>query len=128
MNILKIVLFFAVFVTAAFSAPAINRTITFTQPDGTRFKGHLKGDSSFHWIESNGDIVVYNPQDKYYYKAIADKEKGLIITTQKAINKSNEYMKNSLNAVNRIKKEISQSDRESLYILYKKSKTINHPR
>jgi len=128
MNFLKIVLFTAVFITAAFGAPAINRTITFTQPDGTHFSGNLKGDSSFHWIESNGDVVVYNPKDKYYYKAIVDKEKGLIITTQKPTAKLKERMKNSLNAVNGITKEISQTDRESLFILYKKSKTINHPR
>ncbi|WP_457743178.1 hypothetical protein [Sulfurimonas sp.] len=64
MNILKIVLLAAFLATAAFSASAINRTIILTQPDGSHFSGHLKGDSSFHWIESDGDVVVYNPTDR----------------------------------------------------------------
>ena len=53
------------------AAPAFNRATNFTQPDGSHFKGELKGDEYLHWIEAeSGDIVIYNTQTKRYEDAL----------------------------------------------------------
>jgi len=108
------------------AGPAITGTRTFTQPDGTTFEGVLKGDSSFHWIESDGNAVVYNPEDKFYYKATIDKDKGLIPTKEKPAVK----VKNMSSALGQVKKshEVSKEDKKSLKELHKKSKVGNYPR
>lgn len=123
----KIIFLFLILLSSILLAgPAITGTKTFTQPDGTTFEGVLKGDSSFHWIESNGDAVVYNPKDKFYYKATIDKDKGLIPTNQKPDVK----VKNMSSALGEVKKnhEVSKEDKESLKELHKKSKVGNYPR
>jgi len=73
---MKTLLLTLLFTYTLFGAPAIHRELTFTQPDGTTFKGYLKGDSALHWIESDGELIVYNPKDKAYYKAVIDEQKG----------------------------------------------------
>ena len=105
---------------------AISGARTFTQPDGTKFEGVLKGDASFHWIESSGNIVIYNPKDKFYYKAVIDEKKGLILTNEKPDIKANKISASS----SRVAKEhkVTQDDRKKLYIMYKKSKTGNYPK
>lgn len=122
MKLLSILLLITLFYSAAFASPAIQREIIFRQPDGTSFKGRLHGDASFHWIESDGNIVIYNPQDRYYYKAVADKERGLIMTSQRVLGTQR------LSGLNAVKKDLTQNEKEVLYILYRKSKTSNHPR
>lgn len=122
MKYVNIFLLITLLHVTAFASPAIKRQITFTQPDGTTFEGRLHGDASFHWIESNGDVVIYNPEDKYYYKAVVDKDKGLVMTKNKA------FTAQILSGLNAVKKDLTQDDKETLYILYKKSKTSNHPR
>jgi hypothetical protein len=74
---------------------------TFKQPDGTIFQGYLRGTAAFNWIESNGDLIQYNTDDKYYYKVdIVDSkiiyiEKYLGSTTiNQSINRSSSFMKN----------------------------------
>lgn len=53
-----------------YAAPALHRVQTFSQPDGTTFEGVLRGDAAMHWIESNGEIVVQDPKDGYFKKAV----------------------------------------------------------
>jgi len=106
----------------AFGSPAINKKSRFTQRDGTTCEGRLRGDASCDCVESNGDVVIYNPEDKYYYKAVVDKDKGLVMTKNKA------FTAQILSGLNAVKKDLTQDDKETLYILYKKSKTSNHPR
>ena len=111
---------------AVFGAPALEREITFTQPDGTQFVGKQKGDASFHWIESGGDIVIYNPNDKYYYKAIVDKEKGIVPTTQKMGQGSQKVQ-----GVNAAASQTVQPDaatEQMLRFLHKKAKQAYTPR
>jgi hypothetical protein len=74
---------------------------TFKQPDGTIFQGYFRGTAAFNWIESNGDLIQYNTDDKYYYKVdIVDSkiiyvEKYLGSTTiNKSLNRSSGLMKN----------------------------------
>jgi len=115
MKIFVVLLFLLTYV---YAVPAIDRKILFVQPDGTSFEGYLKGDAAFHWIESGQDIIVYNPKDKYYYKAIVDKKRGLIPTTEKAGTSS--YRSALM--------QTDVQDKEALYDLYKQSKNINNPR
>jgi hypothetical protein len=69
--------------TLGFAAEAMPGVDTFTQPDGSKFEGVLKGDSAFNWIESNGNVILYNKADKFYYKAIYDADKGFVLTNVK---------------------------------------------
>lgn len=108
-----------------YSASARPGLITFTQADGTTFIGELKGDSSFNWIQSNGDVIIYNPNDKFYYKAIVDKNKGLLISDVKPTSTSVSKKSSSLKQVEQ--KSISSEDSLNLKYLNKKAKSIHHP-
>ena len=107
---LKFFLTLALINSLSFAGPAISGIRTFTQPDGTKFEGVIKGDSSFHWIESNSEVVIYNPKDKFYYKAIIDINKGLILTNEKPAAKidnilqSSPLTKNNINSLIKTKK------------------------
>jgi len=49
------------------AAPAYNGEINFEQNDKSSFKGHLKGDEYFSWVEDkDGEVVVYNKSSKNY--------------------------------------------------------------
>ena len=111
---------------AVFGAPALDRKITFTQPDGTQFEGKQKGDASFHWIQSGSDIVIYNPNDKYYYKAIVDKEKGIIPTTKKMGQGSVKVQ--GINAATSLPPQPDATTEQRLRFLHKKAKQANTPR
>jgi len=102
------------------AAPARGGLITFTQPDGTTFEGLLKGDSSFHWIQSGQNIVLYNSKDKFYYNAKVDENGNLVVgkikpsrssTMQRAVsvhsNESNDSISDTLK--NALKKERKES-------------------
>ncbi len=110
---------------ALYSAPAISGLRIFTQADGTQFIGELKGDSSFHWIQSNGEIIIYNPDDKFYYKAVITRDKGLVSTGIKPKALSKTQQASSLKQVKQ--KDISQEDKLNLRLLNKKIKSKNHP-
>ena len=126
MKIINILFVIILVNIAALGAPALKRTITFTQPDGTQFVGKQKGDASFHWIESGGDIVVYNPKDKYYYKAIVDKEKGIVPTTQKMGQASKRVR--GLNAAVAQDIHPDATTKQTLRFLHKKAKQADRPR
>ena len=123
--ILKIILTFTCLNSFVFAGPAITGTRTFAQPDGTKFEGVLKGDSSFHWIESNGKVVIYNPEDKFYYEAIIDTTNGLILSATKPQVKSSNLLQ--AKSLKPIEHKVSSDDKNKLFILYKKSKTGHHP-
>ena len=126
MKILTTLFFVILLNVTAFGAPALEREITFTQPDGTQFVGKQKGDASFHWIQSGSDIVIYNPQDKYYYKAIVDKEKGIVPTTQKMGQGSKKVQ--GLNAATPKQVQPDATTEQMLRFLHKKAKQAHTPR
>jgi hypothetical protein len=122
---MKNIFLFLITAYALYAAPAIRRELEFTQPDGTTFKGYLKGDSAFHWIESGEDVILYNPKDKYYYKAIVDRKNGLKLSNEKAgenVLKKSAYIKSTTDTT------ISPKKREDLQYLYKKAKNANNPK
>mgnify|MGYP007043492829 CR=1 FL=1 len=126
MKILKIIILIMLVKSFVFAGPAFPGVRTFTQPDGTKFEGVLKGDSSFHWIESDGSIIIMNPTDKFYYKATIDANNSLNLTSEKPANKTSEISASS--GIEDKKHDVSQEDRKKLYKLYKKSKVGNYPR
>lgn len=67
--IIKMLLVVILGVGGAWAAPARGGVMTFRQANGETFQGLLRGNAAFHWIESNGEIVLYNPDDGNYYKA-----------------------------------------------------------
>ena len=130
-NIIKFITVLFLLTTTLYSAPARGGLITFTQPDGTTFKGLLKGDASFHWIESNGEIVMLNPKDHYFYNAKISKEGSLELTTQKPMN-FDALQRQAPQSASVYQKapahNVDKSSREALSKLYKASKQGPHPR
>lgn len=59
-------------------APAFEHLRSYTQKDGSHFKGSPKGDEYLHYIETNsGDIALFNKQSGNYEYAIVAKERGI---------------------------------------------------
>ncbi len=59
-----------------YGAPAFPGEITFKQPDGRHFSGHIKGDEWCNWIEDKQkNIVLLNRSSKQYeYAKIVEKD------------------------------------------------------
>jgi|GEM_PF-6404756 len=117
-----------------FSVGTLNATqardglLTFTQPDGTQFEGYLKGDSAFHWIESDSKVVLYNPDDRFYYNA------QLGATDRLELSKEKPSVKNSLKytSFSRVSAKksnlIDEKTKEALKNLEKISKEGHRPK
>lgn len=105
------------------AAPARGGVHTFTQPDGSTFQGYLKGDAAFHWIESHGKVVLFNPQDKFYYNAQINAQKRFELSKEKPSGMQR-FSKQapSLHAVD------SQEIKAILKKLQKESRMGPHPR
>ena len=68
----------AVMIVSLFAAPALQKEFDFKQDDGTTFKGKLKGDEWFNWVETNeGYVAKYNKQSKNYEYMILKKADGI---------------------------------------------------
>ena len=132
---MKIILKFTIMLITLLSilnaAPARTGKHTFTQPDGTQFEGVLRGDSSFHWIESNSKVVMFNEEDNFYYNTALNANNKLQMTEEKPAIKK---MRNSsqVSSVLGISKEkshkINNATKEALRTLQKESKKGHHPR
>jgi len=109
------------------AASARGGIITFTQPDGSTFQGLLKGDSSFHWIQSNQNIVLYNPKDKFYYNAEVDANGSLIIGKTKPFRSSTQVTAVSVQTKSS-DHSISNNFKNALKKEQKESKQGSHPR
>lgn len=104
---------------------------TFTQPDGTEFEGVLRGDSSFHWIESNKNVVLYNPEDKFYYNATLNANKRLQMSKEKPATKR-KIDTSLVSGLTTVSKETSHTvddaTKQALRTLQKESRKGHHPR
>ncbi len=126
MNIVYKTLIAIIFLgTLLYAAPARGGVKTFTQPDGTTFQGLLRGDSSFHWIESNQEIVLFNKEDKFYYNAIIDETGSLKLSKKRVMNGVHRSVQNSI--VSASSHRVSSDLKASLEKLYRASKKIPHP-
>ena len=83
-----------------FSAQAFQGEITFKQEDGTTFKGHLKGDEWFSWVENKQtQVIKYNSQSKNYeYGKIADVN-GTLDLVPNGLKVNNEETNTSTSAI-----------------------------
>jgi len=124
--LLKITLLLTLTSSFLLASQARPGTRVFTQPDGTKFEGILRGDSSFHWIESRGEVVLYNPNDKFYYKAKVDAQNNLVRSSQKP--SVREGSLSSVVSTQKVEHKVSPATKEALQKLHKKSKTGNYPR
>jgi hypothetical protein len=105
------------------AAPARGGVKTFTQPDGTTFQGLLRGDSSFHWIESNQHLVLFNKEDKYYYNAEIDKEGNVKLTSKREESKSRRAVTHSPDV-----HKVSSDLKASIDKCYRDSRKTAHSR
>ena len=83
---IKIVQFFIMMILGATllsGAPARGGLHTYRQADGSTFQATLHGDAAFHWMESNGEVILFNPQDKNYYNASLSSEGKFVMSKQK---------------------------------------------
>jgi hypothetical protein len=108
------------------AAPARGGLHTYTQPDGSTFKAYLKGDASFHWMENDSGIILFNPKDGYFYKAEIDTKSGQLYRTPQRITQTPEGVARLQSAPQR--SVLSIDERQRLLQLYKESKIGPHPR
>jgi len=108
------------------AAPARGGIMSFTQPDGTKFDGVLRGDASFHWIESEGEIVLFNAKDKFYYRALVDESGTIALSNERVGSKIKSRMQKS----SAIKEghTVSAEKSAALMQMYKRSKMSPHPK
>jgi len=128
-------LFFKLILVIVFSSivnasPARSGLHIFTQADGTQFEGVLKGDSSFHWIESNSKVVFYNSKDKFYYYADFNANHELILTNEKPKLKHTEMIQRVSGVISSKENSylIDSDTKKALQKMQNKSRKGHHPR
>ena len=110
--------------TLLFAGPARGGVLTFSQPDGTTFQGYLKGTSAFNWIESEGKVIKYNQDDKFYHIAIFDSNNSLVLTD----NLPTSYMKNAPSRLATPKSHsVASKTSKKLMNLYNQKRTDSSP-
>jgi hypothetical protein len=76
---MKKIVLIALLITASYAVPAYKGSVTFTQKDGSKFKGTLKGDEWFHWVQdTHGNAIKYNKQSKNYEYGKIEETQGRI--------------------------------------------------
>lgn len=133
MRYLLKLLFVVVSIASALNgAQARSGLITFSQPDGSEFEGYLRGDPAFHWIESNGEIVLYNNKDGYYYNVIINSNSSVEFTTNRPPKKVSKDTKQTsfqtTSVSSTVSHSVSRDSREKLLKLQKKSKEGHRPK
>lgn len=109
------------------AAPARGGLRTYTQADGSTFQATLKGDAAFHWIQSNGEVIMYNPQDKNYYNAELTSDGKFIMSKHKAGSRTTQ--KSATHASkNTIPHTLNSEERAALRKLQRESRKGSHPR
>ena len=126
--ITKLLLVLIFGVVGAVAAPARGGVITFTQADGSTFEGLLKGNAAFHWIESNGEIVLYNKEDGNYYKAELLNNKLQMSKERVVTSKEAKYANARMLHVKKTSHRISQTKRELIERLYRDAQRGHRPR
>jgi hypothetical protein len=73
----KIIYIFLCIPVLTFSAPAYKGEMTFKQQDGSSFRGYLKGDEWFNWIEDKqAHVVKYNSVSHAYEYGVIKEVNG----------------------------------------------------
>lgn len=89
------------FSATTLAEPAFPGEVTFTQKDGSTFKGHNRGDEWFGWIEDKQkNIIIYNENSQNHEFATFAKNNGILDLTPSGISVGSS---NKLNKANNIK-------------------------
>lgn len=92
MKIVFAIVFLILFTEYSVAVAAYQEEISFKQNNGDTFKGYIKGDEWFHWVEDKqGNIIVYNQQTKNYEYGILKKVKDVyeLVPSGVTIDKTN---------------------------------------
>ena len=101
-----------------FGVPAYQGEKEFTQNDGKSFKGYLKGDEYFSWIQTKtGHTAKYNRNSRNYEYMILSAEDNLLFSSIKV---------NSSNLRSNVPGEIKIISTEQLGKLWKKAWQKRH--
>ena len=81
---MKKILLMIVLSVSLFGVPAYHGEIVFKQSDSSTFKGRLKGDPWFNWVETDdGYVAKYNENSKNYEYMILDANDELKFSQRK---------------------------------------------
>lgn len=130
-NTMTYFILLALFTLTLNAAPARGGLITFTQPDGTTFEGFLKGDSTFNWIESGSNVVMYSKEDNFYYNAEVSKSGKLVMTKEKP-SKTKAYKSVRASSLTKQEKQklhqLNKRTKNALREMQKNARKGSHPR
>ena len=109
-----------------FAAPAYQGEMEFKQKDGTVFKGELKGDEHFSWIEdSQEDVIKYNNESKNYeYAELKEQESEmeLVPSGVKVTPEVQVQLSSSENNITSMQGERVKIDKSKLYEIWKEKR------
>ncbi len=108
-------------------APARGGLRTYTQADGSTFQATLNGDAAFHWMQSNGEVILYNPQDKNYYIAELNSA-GKFIMSKNKVGISAQQISATRASKNRTSQMLDSEKKAALRKLQRESRKGSHPR
>ncbi len=75
----KILLVSSLLLSQIHAVSAYQEVLSLKQSDTKSFRGTIKGDEWFHWVEDNhGNIIKYNPKSKNYEYAKVQRAQGYL--------------------------------------------------
>ena len=110
------------------AAPARGGLRTYTQADGSTFQASLHGDAAFHWMESEGEVIMYNPQDKNYYNAELSSDGKFLMSQQKAGTRASQTRAFHAGNEKNTLQERESEKRAALQRLQREARKGSHPR
>ena len=110
---MKPIIFASLFISYSIAVSSMpEQIIEFTQPDGQKLTGYVRGDEYLNWIKlTDGSIVIYNPKSRQYEYAII--ENNELRSSNIKVNKTK---------VNRTSSQINSLQENELFKLRKKKK------
>jgi hypothetical protein len=83
---MKKIILLAIFTSSLYSSMALDEKSDFIQKDGSTFKGNLKGDEWFNWVEDEKEnILIYNKKTKNYEYAMLKTSNGKLRLTTSGV-------------------------------------------
>ena len=125
----RVIQFFILIILATptvYAAYARGGVHTYRQADGSTFQATLHGDSTFHWMESNGKVILYNSQDKNYYNAEVTSDGKFVMGKQKVGTRARRTRALHVNKNIAIQTQESKQ-REALRNLQREARKGSHP-
>lgn len=118
---MKILLLTIVVGIVSFASPAFKGEIEFKQADGSVFKGKLKGDEYFSWIEDNENIIIFNIDSKNFEYGELKEEEGELNLVPSGIKVRTNFEKKSSETIENFQKVSRiKIDKVKLYELWEK--------